>query len=90
MFVITFAVALAISIVAGLPADWARRRSSNETANSLNLANAAGILAAIGAVAALEIAHGLVGVAALVLGLAVGQQLADALATRAWGVAANR
>lgn len=89
MFAVGFAVALTISAVAGLPADWARRRSSHETANVLNIANAAGILAAIGAVAALGIAHGFAGIAALVLGLTAGRLVADGLATRTWGLVAS-
>jgi hypothetical protein len=88
MFAVTFLVALAVSALAGLPADYARRRLSGDTAGLLNLANAAGLLAAIGLVAALGTAHGFAGIAALVLGLAAGQQLADAAATRRWGTTA--
>ncbi len=89
MFAVAFAVAVIISAVAGLPADWARRRSSHATANALTIANAAGILGAIGAVAALGIVHGFAGIAALVLGLAAGQVIADGLATRTWGLVAS-
>jgi hypothetical protein len=50
---------------------------------------AAGILTAIAAIAAIGIAPGVAGMAAVVLGLAAGRQLADTIATRRCGAAAQ-
>jgi hypothetical protein len=81
MFALTFIIALAISALAALPGDYARRRHGN----AFNVVSAAGVLIAIGSIAALGYPHGFAGIAVLVLGLAAGQQLADTVASRRWG-----
>ncbi len=85
MFTIAFLVALTLSIVAALPADWARRNGGSRLANLLNLANVTAMVAIIALAAALGVAHGLGGILGLLSGVGSGQQLADALADRAWG-----
>jgi hypothetical protein len=90
MFLLAFAAALAISTLAGLPGDWARRRATRGLADTLNLVTVAGMLAGVAAVGAIGVVHGFAAVTALVLGLIAGQQAADTLATRRWGLAVDR
>ena len=83
MFTATFFITLALSVAAALPGDWARRQSSREVANALNLAN--GRLAIIALAAGLGLAHGLGQMLGLLSGIGTGQQLADTTASRKWG-----
>ncbi|MFZ0973869.1 MAG: hypothetical protein WAN22_16680 [Solirubrobacteraceae bacterium] len=85
MFTATFFIALALSAVAALPGDWARRHSSREVANALNLANGIALVAIIALAAGLGLAHGLGQMLSLLSGIGTGQQLADAAANRTWG-----
>jgi succinate dehydrogenase/fumarate reductase cytochrome b subunit len=85
MFTATFFIALSLSALAALPGDWARRNSSREAANILNLANGIVMLAVIAAVTTLGLAHGIGGVLGILSGIGTGQQLADGLANRKWG-----
>jgi succinate dehydrogenase/fumarate reductase cytochrome b subunit len=85
MFTVVFVIALALSAVAALPADWARRNASRELANLLNLANVTATVAIVALAAAVGAAHGLGGILGLVSGAGTGQQLADVIATRRWG-----
>lgn len=79
------ALALALSAVAALPGDWARRHSSREVANALNLANGIALVAIIALAAGLGLAHSLGEMLGLLSGIGSGQQLADAAASRKWG-----
>ena len=63
----------------------ARRNSSGELANLLNLGNGAAMVAIIALVAALGVAHRLGGVLGILSGVGTGQQLADGRANRKWG-----
>ena len=85
MFTATFFIALSLSSVAALPADWARRNATGGLANLLNLANGVAMLAIIALAAALGVAHGLGGILGILSGIGTGQQLADGLANRMWG-----
>jgi hypothetical protein len=85
MFTATFFIALALSAVVALPGDWARRHSSREVANALNLANGVALVAIIALAACLGLAHGLGETLGLLSGIGTGQQLADAAANRTWG-----
>lgn len=85
MFTATFFIALTLSAVAALPGDWARRHSSREVANALNLANGIALVAIIALAAGLGLAHGLGQMLGLLSGIGTGQQLADAAANRTWG-----
>lgn len=85
MFTAAFFIALGLSALVALPADWARRNASSDLSNLLNLANAAAMVAIIAVAAALGLAHGLGGILGLLSGVGTGQQLADALADRKWG-----
>jgi hypothetical protein len=78
-------VALAVCIPTGLPGDWARRRGTGAAAGLMVVVTVAGI---IGAVAIASAAHWLTGfwpIAVMVIGIVVGEVLADQLATRLWG-----
>ena len=85
MFTATFLIALALSAVAALPGDWARRHSSRDVANALNLANGIALVAIIALAARLGLAHGLGQMLGLLSGIGTGQQLADTAASRKWG-----
>lgn len=85
VFTATFFIALALSTVVALPGDWARRHSSREVANALNLANAVALVAIVGFAASLGLAHGLGEILGLLSGIGTGQQLADAAASSRWG-----
>ena len=85
MLTATFFIALALSAVVALPGDWARRHSSREVANFLNLANGIALVAIIALAAGLGLAHGLGQMLGLLSGIGTGQQLADAAANRKWG-----
>jgi hypothetical protein len=85
MFTATFFTALALSAVAALPGDWARRHSIREVANAFNLANGIALVAIIALAAGLGLAHGLGEMLGLLSGIGTGQQFADAAANRTWG-----
>lgn len=85
MFTVAFFIALSLSTLAALPGDWARRNSTPQIANRLNLANGIGMLAILALAAALGVEHGLGGILGLLSGIGTGQQLADGLANRKWG-----
>lgn len=85
MFTAAFLIAASLSALAALPGDWARRNSSRELANLLNLVNGVAMLAVIALAAGLGFAHGLGGVLGILSGIGTGQQLADGLANRKWG-----
>ncbi len=78
-------VALAVCIPTGLPGDWARRRGTGAAAGLMQVITVAGI---IGAVAIASAAHWLTGfwpIAVMVIGIVLGEVLADQWATRLWG-----
>ncbi len=85
MFTATFFLALALSAVVALPGDWARRNSTREAANALNLANGIALVTIMVLAASLGLAHGLGQMLGLLSGIGTGQQLADAAANRKWG-----
>lgn len=83
-------VAFAVCLVTGLPGDWARRRGSSALAALMVVVTVAGIVGAIGIVSAAGWLHGFWPVAVVVVGIVLGEVLADQLATRLWGRAARR
>jgi hypothetical protein len=85
MFTATFFIALALSAVVALPGDWARRDSSRQAANALNLANGIALVAIVALAAELGLVHGLGQMLGLLSGIGTGQQLADEAANRKWG-----
>ena len=78
-------VAFAVCLVTGLPGDWARRQASGALAALMVVVTVAGIVAAVAIVSAESWLHGFWPVAVMVLGIVVGEVLADQPATRVWG-----
>jgi hypothetical protein len=84
MLIATALLALALSAGVALPGDWARRRSTETTADLANLLNVAGVITAVALIATIGGTHGLVGIAAVVIAIAAGQMLANRLADQLW------
>ena len=78
-------VALAVCLVTGLPGDWARRQASGTGGAVMVAVTVAGIIGAVAIVSAAGWLHGFWPVAVMVLGIVLGEVLADQLATRLWG-----
>jgi hypothetical protein len=78
-------VALAVCIVTGLPGDWARRRGTSTTAGLGVVVTAAGIIGAVAIDSAAGWLNGFWPIAVMVIGIVLGEALADQLATRLWG-----
>ena len=78
-------VALAVCLVTGLPGDWARRQASGAGGAVMVAVTVAGIIGAVAIVSAAGWLHGFWPVAVMVLGIVLGEVLADQLATRLWG-----
>ena len=78
-------VAFAVCLVTGLPGDWARRRASGAVGAVMVAVTVAGIIGAVAIVSAAGWLHGFWPVAVMVLGIVLGEVLADQLATRLWG-----
>lgn len=74
---------LAVALIAGLPADVARRKARHHEP----IAQAANVLAMIGTIAGLAATGDIRGwrTVAVIVGIVVGQLGADQLATRRWG-----
>jgi hypothetical protein len=78
-------VVFAVCLVTGLPGDWARRRASGAIAALMVVVTVAGIVGAVAIVSAAGWLHGFWPVAVMVLGIVLGEVVADQLATRVWG-----
>ena len=87
VFIAIALASLAASALVGLPGDWARRRSPANAALA-QTANIVTLVCAIVAAASLGIASGLGAAIAILIGVAVGQTVADRAATSLWGPAA--
>ncbi len=85
MWLAAGAVALGLCFVSGLPGDWARRRAAGAVVVLGQVITVAGIVAAVVVAGAAGWLHGAGAIVALVVGIVVGEALADQVATRVWG-----
>jgi hypothetical protein len=87
MWLAAGAVALGLCFVTGLPGDWARRRAAGAVALLGQVITAAGIVGAVVIASTARVASWLGAVVALVVGIVLGEAVADQVATRVWGKA---
>ena len=87
MWLAAGAVALGVCFATGLPGDWARRRAAGPVVVLGQAITAAGVVGAIVITATAGWLHGAGAIVALVVGIVVGEGVADQVATRIWGKA---
>ena len=85
MILVTLVVAFVLTLVVSLPNDWARRQAGGRVTGLTTIINVAGIALIVLLCSKVGLLKDALSVVALIVGIAAGGVLGNAVGTRLWG-----